>query len=130
MTLLRTHSGHKAHNEYEKLFRNVFSPNPQLVITRPQVDLRKTSCTLKLVKQIVDSRHSILVLDGDTIKLTIVDAQAKRSILLLSKKSRCSPRRCTWTNKPQLLQLHLQFSQFGGSKTIRRQYINRCGTGK
>ncbi|GJS64794.1 hypothetical protein Tco_0679358 [Tanacetum coccineum] len=52
---------------------------------------REVARSLKLVKQIVNPRERITILDGQLVQFTIVYAYAKRSILLLDKQNWRSP---------------------------------------
>ena len=80
------------------------------MVARPQVDLREVLCTLKLVKQVIDPRERILVLDYDLVQFSEIDAQTKCTILFLHKQDWCTPRRSTGSYETliqQLLQLFL-----------------------
>jgi hypothetical protein len=54
--------------------RDIFQMDLDLMITRMEVDLRKDSCTGKLIKENVDAGQQILVLNGDNIQRPVVNA--------------------------------------------------------
>jgi hypothetical protein len=54
--------------------RDIFQMDLDLMITRMKVDLRKDSCTGKLIKENVDAGQRIFVLDGDNIQRPVVNA--------------------------------------------------------
>lgn len=72
-------------------FGNITLLNLQLMITGPKVNLGKDTSTLQLIKEIVNARQRRLFLDGNSIELTVVDAQPKRTIFLPHEEDRCSP---------------------------------------
>jgi hypothetical protein len=47
--------------------------NLDLMITRMEINLRKDSCTDKLIKENVDAGQWVLVLDGDNIQRSVVN---------------------------------------------------------
>ncbi|KAK4731539.1 hypothetical protein R3W88_024527 [Solanum pinnatisectum] len=63
-------------------FWNITIIHPQLVITRPKINLREITCSLKLVNQIIYPWKRLLILNGHLVQLTIVNTHKKRSILL------------------------------------------------
>src|ERR1044071_3683411 len=72
--------------------RNVGFLNAQLVITRSQINLRVVTRALELVKEIINARERITILDGHFVQLTIIDTHAKTFVLLLHKQDRSSLR--------------------------------------
>ncbi|GKA48550.1 hypothetical protein Tco_0741508 [Tanacetum coccineum] len=70
--------------------RDIIIMQSQLMITRSKVYLREVARSLKLVKQIVNPREWIMILDGQLVQFTIVYAHEKRSILLLDKQTKLS----------------------------------------
>src|SRR5204862_4328509 len=52
---------------HECSLRDIFLADSQLVITRPEVDLREKSCSLKHTKQLVDPWHRKSILYGHRI---------------------------------------------------------------
>jgi hypothetical protein len=57
----------------EGSLRNIFRTDLDLMITRTETDLGKDSCTGKLIKENVDARQWVLVLDGDGIQRLVVN---------------------------------------------------------
>jgi hypothetical protein len=53
--------------------RDIFRIDLDLMITRTEIDLRKDSCTDKLIKENIDTGQQILVLNGDGIQRSIVN---------------------------------------------------------
>src|SRR3954470_23405833 len=47
---------------------NVFLSDTKLVITRPEVYLRKIASTTQLIKKVINSRHRVFILDGDRVQ--------------------------------------------------------------
>jgi len=45
-----------------------------LIVPTPQIELCKAPCISELIKQVIDARDGILVLDGDLVEGPIVDA--------------------------------------------------------
>lgn len=62
------------------------------MVADPKVDLQETSRPSKLIKQVVDSWHWVIVLDCNDIQFAIVDIEAQESNLLLGKRDRCTLR--------------------------------------
>src|ERR1044071_9865007 len=62
---------------------NVSFPDAQLVITGPQINLRIVTRALELVKEIINARQTVTILDGHFVQLTIINTHAKTSVLLL-----------------------------------------------
>ena len=62
---------------------DILRANPQLMITRMQIDLREHTSTLELIKEILNAWQGMLVLDGDCIQLPIIDTHPFRAILLI-----------------------------------------------
>ena len=89
----------------ERRFRNILGFNAQLMISRPEINLRKHCCFFQLIKQIIYPGEWIFVLDCNPVQLPVVDAKSETPIFLLDKQDRGSPRRDTWSDKPFLLQL-------------------------
>ena len=46
-------------------FEDVFRFNPKLMVSRHEINLRKDSCSLQLIKQIIYSGQRVFVVDGD-----------------------------------------------------------------
>jgi len=45
-----------------------------LIIPTPQIELGEILCIPKWIKQVIDARDGILVLDGDFVECLIIDA--------------------------------------------------------
>src|SRR5688572_8128908 len=69
----------------KSIFRNITFPHPQLVISGTKVYFREVTCSLELIKQIINSRQRLSLLDSYLIQLSVVNAHAKRTILLPHK---------------------------------------------
>jgi hypothetical protein len=62
------------------------------MITRPEVNLGKDPSSGKLIKQDINPRKRVLILDCDLIKGYIIHAHLKCLVLLLDKDGRTTPR--------------------------------------
>lgn len=60
----------------EGCFRNVTISDSNVIITRSEVYLGEMSRTLKLVKQVINPRDGIVILDCDLVQLSIVNAHS------------------------------------------------------
>jgi hypothetical protein len=95
--------------------------NFDLMVARPQINLGEYLGFGELIKNNIDARKRVFVLDSNSIKRSIIYAHAKRLILLLHQDSRTTPRRRTRLNQTflqQLIQLNLQLSQLIGWHSI------------
>src|SRR6185437_9700064 len=63
--------------------RNIPRTDPQLKITRTQINLREYASTSKQIKEILNTGQWMLVLDGNCIQLLIIDTHSLRTILLI-----------------------------------------------
>ena len=72
--------------------RNVLIPNPQLVVPRSQVDLRKSTRALQLIEQIINAWQWVLVSYGHLVKLAVIDAESQTPIFLLHEQQWSTPR--------------------------------------
>lgn len=70
---------------------NVTVPYSELVITRSKINFGEVTCTLELIKQIIDPWNWLLILNGDLIQLSIINEHTKRTILLSNKQHRSTP---------------------------------------
>ncbi|MFS7983058.1 hypothetical protein Hanom_Chr11g00970071 [Helianthus anomalus] len=86
----------------ESGFGNVLFEDSKLVITRTKINFGEAGSALKLVKEVVDTRKRVMILDGEFVELTIIDTHAKRTIFLFNEKHGSTPRRGTWTNETLL----------------------------
>jgi hypothetical protein len=88
------------------IFRMIFD----LMVAKPQNNLREYLSFGELIKKDIDARKRVFVLDGDSIEWSIIHAHAQRFIFPLHKDSRTTPRRGTRSNQTfpqQLVQLNL-----------------------
>src|SRR4051812_28899618 len=88
----------------ERGLLNVVFFYSNLVISRPQINLRKHTSTHQLIHQVINSGKWILVLYRHFIQLPIINTKPHTSIFLLYKQYGCSPRRYTWSYKLLLKQ--------------------------
>ena len=58
----------------ESHFRDVFIPNLQLVITKPQINFKKYRCSLELIEKVLNPGQWVLVLYSYLIELLIINA--------------------------------------------------------
>ncbi|KAK4729331.1 hypothetical protein R3W88_022319 [Solanum pinnatisectum] len=77
--LIMTISGPKS------CIRDVTLSYSQLMIARSEIYLRKTSGTLKLIEEIINSQKRILILDSNLVQLTVIYTHPKRTIFLPHK---------------------------------------------
>jgi hypothetical protein len=54
--------------------RDIFRADLDLMVTRTEIDRGKDSCTGKLIEENVDAGQWVLVLDGDSIQRSVVNA--------------------------------------------------------
>ena len=91
------------------------------MVARAKVYLGKHLGPDQLVKENINTRQRILVLDSYHIERAVIYTQPQAFIILLHKQRWTSPRRSTWVNKSliqQLLQLLLQFCQLSGWHSV------------
>src|SRR5688572_13200776 len=85
--------------------RNITFPHPQLVISGTKVYFREITRSLELIKQVINSRQRISVLDSHFIQLSIINTHSERTILLPYKQHRSTPWRDTRSNETLLKQI-------------------------
>ena len=93
---------------------NILIMNLYLMVPGSYVNILKDFGSSHLIEQVIDPREWITVLDSHFVQLTVINAHLHRTIFLLHKKYRCSPRGHTGSDIPflyQLLQLHFEFHQ-------------------
>ena len=71
----------------ESCFGNIFASHPELVISRSLFNLSKVASTLELIREIINPRERILVLYGDLIELTIINAHSKVTSFFFTNKT-------------------------------------------
>ena len=69
----------------ERCLRDICLLNPQLMVTSTKVYLRVDSRSSQLIKQIVNPRQWVPILDRNPVQLSVVNAQLKGLVLLLRK---------------------------------------------
>ena len=70
----------------ERCLRDICLPNPQLMITSAKVYLGVDSCSSQMIKQVINPRQWVSILDRDPIQLSIVNAQLKGLVLVRPRK--------------------------------------------
>ena len=70
--------------------RYILTSHLKLVISQPQVNLIKLDFPLELIKQVINTRERIHVLNSDFIELVIINAHLRGHILHLYKKKNWS----------------------------------------
>ena len=69
----------------ERCLRDICLPNPQLMVTNAKVYFGVDSRSSQLIKQIVNPRQWVPILNRNPVKLPVVNAQLKGLVLLLRK---------------------------------------------
>ena len=69
----------------ERCLGDICLPNPQLMVTSAKVYLGVDSRSSQLIKQIVNPRQWVSILDRNLVQLSVVNAQSKGLVLLLRK---------------------------------------------
>ena len=59
----------------ESYFRDIILMNPNLMIPRAKIQLGEKWSTMKLIKKIINNRNWKLILDGEVIKCSKVNAE-------------------------------------------------------
>ena len=75
----------------KRSFRDIFLPNPQLMVTSAKVYFGVDSRSSRLIKQVNNPRQWIPILDRNPVQLSVVNAQSKGPVLLLRKQSQSAP---------------------------------------
>jgi len=92
----------------------VCRPHPLLVLVQSQIYLREHCCTLKLVKQIINTHHQVPILDGHLVQLLVVSTHMLGTTFLLHKQNQSTPYRHTRPNEIftlKVLELLINLSQ-------------------
>ena len=64
-----------------KVFLGIFGlPNPQLMVSCVQLYFGVDPCLFQLVKMIIDPWQQVLILNGDSIQLSVVNTESKSPI--------------------------------------------------
>ena len=61
---------------------NIRGLDTDLMVSRTKINLGKDGSTSELIQKVINSGQRILVLNGDLIKLTIINAQAHSTVFL------------------------------------------------
>ena len=69
----------------ERCLRDICLPNPQLMVTSAKVYLGVDSRSSQLVKQVINPRQWVPILDRNPTQLSVVNPQSKGLVLLLLK---------------------------------------------
>jgi hypothetical protein len=65
--------------------------NPQLVISRSQINLGENNGSLHLVEQILDSGQRVLVVNGDLIQRMVIHTHPLGPVILFHEQNKGSP---------------------------------------
>src|SRR5581483_10074182 len=76
----------------ERCLGNIFLSNSHLMVSGSKIDFGEVCRSLQLIKQIVNARKRITVLNSNLVQLPVIDAHAKRSIFLFDEQHGGSPR--------------------------------------
>ena len=69
----------------ERWLRDICLPNPQLMVTSAKVYLGVDSRSSQLIKQVINPRQWVSILDRNPVQLSVVNAQPKGPVFLLRK---------------------------------------------
>ena len=69
----------------ERCLRDICIPNPQLMVTSAKVFLGVDSRFSQLIKQVINPRQWVPILNRNPIQLSVINAQSKGLVLLLFK---------------------------------------------
>lgn len=67
---------------------DILSQNPQLIVIRAQLNLRKPNYSLKLGKKIINIRNRVPILHLHLIKLTVINKICMELFLFFTNKER------------------------------------------
>jgi hypothetical protein len=76
----------------EDSLRKVTFSYLQLILSRSKIDFREHTCTMELIKKIINPRQRVLVRDGNLFWSTIIHIHPLSTILHQDKNHRGSPR--------------------------------------
>jgi hypothetical protein len=93
----------------ERSLVDVIGMDPGLMITRPEIKGGEVLGAMELIKEFIRARERVTILDGDRVKLTIVDAEAEGSISFLGKEDRGTILRCRRAD-PTLFKVDLELT--------------------
>ena len=69
----------------ERCLRDICLPNPQLMVTSVKVYFGVDSRSSQLIKQVINPRQWVPILDLNPVQLSVVNAQSKGPVFLLCK---------------------------------------------
>ena len=69
----------------ERSLRDICLPNPQLMVTSAKVYLGIDSHSSQLVKQVINPRQWVSILDLNPVQLSVINAQSNGPVFLLLK---------------------------------------------
>jgi hypothetical protein len=74
--------------------------NSKKIVCSTKVEFGEDLGTAKTIKSLADQRDGVPILDGNPVETPIIDAETKRTILLLDEEDRRASRRLGSSNKP------------------------------
>ena len=72
----------------ERYLRDIYLPNPQLMVTSAKVYLGVDSRSPQLIEKVINPMQWVPILDRNLVELSVVNAQSKGLVLLLCKQNR------------------------------------------
>ena len=69
----------------ERCLRDIYLSNPQLMVTSAKVYLRVDSRSSQLIKQVINPRQWVPILDRNPVQPSVVNAQSKGLVFILLK---------------------------------------------
>ena len=75
----------------EHYLRDICLPNPQLIVTSVKAYLGVDSRSSQLIKQVINPRQWVPILDRNPVKVSVINAHSKGLVLLLRKQDRSAP---------------------------------------
>jgi hypothetical protein len=76
--------------------------DPNIVVPCEKIELGVDVCTFELVNEVRNKGYAVLVLSGQTVQASVVDAHSQRTILLFAKTTGEPPGDCDDQMKPLL----------------------------
>ena len=73
---------------FECCVRDIYLPNPQLMIASAKVHLGVDSCSSQLIEQVINPRQWIPILDYNTVQLSLVNEQSRVLSFFFANKTR------------------------------------------
>ena len=69
----------------ERCLRDICLPNPQLMVTSEKIYFGVDSHYSQLIKQVINPRQWVSIIDCNLVQLSVVNAQSKGHIFILRK---------------------------------------------